>query len=376
MASRKLSVFIGCSEEALPIAKAIQAELESWCRAQIWTQGQTPSATIIENLEANLSKHDAAIVILTPDDVTKKRGYLKASARDNVIFELGLFMGALGRERTFIVLPETIDLRLPTDLDGIISATYDPDHTPLQASIGPACSRVEEALGTAGPRARSRSPADFEEILVSLSTNGAVEVDKLLKQMRKLTFQRNVIRRNWTIHLDYDVSDRASGIIRESILWDYELCNLLKRPVDVPIKLTMLDDPEQHKLVEMSIQDEDGLSLALLDSGAKQEVSGGWLTKRTKRQLEPNITYHIRMRFEVNYPVSAQKPYVHNSFASSDGTIGARLTANVPEGYQIDVLGVTEVTPGKAGAQRVFVFREPLLPEQIIEYVFQEEKAQ
>jgi predicted nucleotide-binding protein with TIR-like domain len=36
--------------------------------------------------------------------------------RDNIVFELGLFMGRLGRERTFIVRPASGPLKIPSDL--------------------------------------------------------------------------------------------------------------------------------------------------------------------------------------------------------------------------------------------------------------------
>jgi predicted nucleotide-binding protein len=46
---------------------------------------------------------DFAAFVVTADDVTASRGRRKASPRDNVVFEIGLFMGAIGRERTFVV---------------------------------------------------------------------------------------------------------------------------------------------------------------------------------------------------------------------------------------------------------------------------------
>src|SRR5262249_46203633 len=54
------------------------------------------------------------------DDFTKSRGVETKSPRDNLIFELGLFMGALGRRRAFpIVAPgKNTAVKLPSDLLG------------------------------------------------------------------------------------------------------------------------------------------------------------------------------------------------------------------------------------------------------------------
>ena len=44
-----------------------------------------------------LDQFDFAVMILSPDDMTESRDQSYASPRDNVLFELGLFMGRLGR---------------------------------------------------------------------------------------------------------------------------------------------------------------------------------------------------------------------------------------------------------------------------------------
>jgi predicted nucleotide-binding protein len=96
-------VFIGSSTEGLAIAEAIQLGLDSVAECTLWTQAtfQLGQATIESVVDASLS-FDFAILVLTPDDSTDKRGNIAASPRDNILFELGLFTGTLGRARTFI----------------------------------------------------------------------------------------------------------------------------------------------------------------------------------------------------------------------------------------------------------------------------------
>ena len=61
------------------------------------------SSGTLETLVSESKSYQFAILVLTPDDVVVKRGETTMAARDNVLFELGLFMGKLGREHTFIV---------------------------------------------------------------------------------------------------------------------------------------------------------------------------------------------------------------------------------------------------------------------------------
>jgi hypothetical protein len=75
--------------------------------------------------------------------------------RDNVVFELGLFVGGIGRDRTFIVVPDnTPDLRLPSDLAGVTVGTYETSRTDkkLRAALGPFCAEVREEINRRGIR--------------------------------------------------------------------------------------------------------------------------------------------------------------------------------------------------------------------------------
>ena len=64
-----------------------------------------PSAFPIESLEQVLRTVDFAALVLSPDDTVVSRGTTTDAPRDNIIFELGLFMGVLGHFRTFSNLP-------------------------------------------------------------------------------------------------------------------------------------------------------------------------------------------------------------------------------------------------------------------------------
>jgi Predicted nucleotide-binding protein containing TIR-like domain len=154
--NQRASVFVGSCSEGLLVAKAIQKALDSIADVNLWSQGIfAPSYSYLESLIKALETTDFAVLVLTPDDLTQSRDHEAVSPRDNVIFELGLFMGRLGRDRCFFVFDRTKDLKLPTDLLGVAAATYHPhDSGNIHAAIGPACTLIEEKIQALGQRPR------------------------------------------------------------------------------------------------------------------------------------------------------------------------------------------------------------------------------
>ena len=120
------AIFIGSSSEGLAVAEAIHRYLLRYPFVpRLWSEGVFEcSSTTIEDLMRMTRETDFAVIVLTPDDVVKSRGRRKVSPRDNVIFELGLFMGALARNRTYIVIPKGLDIKIPTDLLGVTCLEY------------------------------------------------------------------------------------------------------------------------------------------------------------------------------------------------------------------------------------------------------------
>jgi hypothetical protein len=151
---RRPYVFVGSSVEGLDIAQAIQANLDFACETHIWSQGLFGlSEGTLETLVNSLERFDFAILALTGDDLTLSRGSEQRSARDNVLFETGLFVGGLGKERVFLVADRSAELKLPSDLAGITPATFNPPTSgTVQSALGAACTAIETQIRKLGLR--------------------------------------------------------------------------------------------------------------------------------------------------------------------------------------------------------------------------------
>lgn len=122
-------VFIGSSSAALGLARDIGVELVKGgeIEVQVWDEGILQSGDILlDGLLGFVNLFDFAVLVLSADDLTTSKGKRTESPRDNVVFELGMFMGVLGRRRAFpiIAFGETGDLKLPSDLDGFLSTRF------------------------------------------------------------------------------------------------------------------------------------------------------------------------------------------------------------------------------------------------------------
>ncbi|HEX8914714.1 MAG TPA: TIR domain-containing protein [Humisphaera sp.] len=121
----KPALFIGSSVEGLKYARALEQQLQHHVEVTIWKDGVFGlGGGTLESLVDALPRFDFAALVLTPDDLTDSRNKSQPSARDNVIFELGLFMGRLGRFRTFIIYNQDANLKLPSDLAGVTPAKF------------------------------------------------------------------------------------------------------------------------------------------------------------------------------------------------------------------------------------------------------------
>ena len=149
----KPKVFVASSVEGLDIAYPLQVNLQHDADITVWSQGVfSLSTTPIDSITEALKSSDFGIFVFSPDDEIKMRGHVSDTVRDNVIFELGLFIGKLGKRRCFIVMPDNIDFHIPTDLVGVTPAKYsgERDKSEIAAALGPACHEIRHAMKLQG----------------------------------------------------------------------------------------------------------------------------------------------------------------------------------------------------------------------------------
>lgn len=149
----KPKVFVASSVEGLDLAYPLQVNLQHDADITVWSQGVFAlSVTPLDSITEALNSSDFGIFVFSPDDETTMRGNVTGTVRDNVIFELGLFIGVLGKRRCFIVMPDNVNLHIPTDLLGVTPAKYsrERDRSEIAAALGPACHEIRQAMKLQG----------------------------------------------------------------------------------------------------------------------------------------------------------------------------------------------------------------------------------
>lgn len=224
--TRRPRVFIGSSVEQLPAAKALQALLDHTCEATVWAYGVFEvGGTTVPSLEKQASDSDFAVLVVDADDVTMTRSSERQTTRDNVVFELGLFVGALGHERCFMVHDRTKTPDLPTDLLGVTPAKYRPHaNGNWQSTLGAAATEIETQIENAGLRANRLSDQKQRETemagLLSSLNKTQEEKDEALRKLEALQGQFDALSRakskeeRLEATLPPDEEDRFTSLVR------------------------------------------------------------------------------------------------------------------------------------------------------------------
>lgn len=131
----KPRIFVGSSKEGVAIARQVKKELSRVADCEIWENQFELGNSALEDLVKNLSLYDYGVLVATGDDSTRSRRILKLAPRDNIIFEFGLFVGRLGREKTFLMVESGI--KIPSDLNGITLPFFSGSRVKQKNQISP-----------------------------------------------------------------------------------------------------------------------------------------------------------------------------------------------------------------------------------------------
>ncbi len=146
----KPRIFLGSSGQQATLLEAITRGLEDIADVEPWTTTFNPGRSTLDRLVELSQEVDFAAFVFAQDDWTTTDASQsgQASPRDNVVFEAGLFGGALGIRRTFIL--HANGSKLPTDLLGLTSVRYDPDTS--EADAREINEKLRRAIETEGRR--------------------------------------------------------------------------------------------------------------------------------------------------------------------------------------------------------------------------------
>src|ERR1041384_2443073 len=130
----KPRIFLGSSGKQEKLLQALTRGLADVAHVVPWTTSFNPGTSTLERLLELTHEVDFAAFIFAQDDWTAANvsapprpgaaagPAARASPRDNVVFEAGLFGGVLGMRRTFIL--HASGAKLPSDLLGLTCVLY------------------------------------------------------------------------------------------------------------------------------------------------------------------------------------------------------------------------------------------------------------
>ena len=122
----KRRLFIGSSGKNLHIARLIKKHIDAacsdWLDVQVWALSDVfeLGKGTLESLVKASHEYDYGVFVAAKDDMLWKKWIPRWMARDNVLFEAGLFIGSLGLNRAFMVT----NVSLPSDFDGVTTIRF------------------------------------------------------------------------------------------------------------------------------------------------------------------------------------------------------------------------------------------------------------
>lgn len=198
-------LFIGSSIEGKQIAEDLEQSLGSAVHPVRWDEDVfDPGSFTLDALLGKAAEVDFAILVATPDDTTTKRGTANPAARDNIILEFGMFVGALGRDRSFILAAGEIGL--PSDLLGLTRLPYRDDVNGGLPAVRGAAYQAKQVIKKLGRRAAApQTPRPYQ------SSTGSTAGDSRLLERELTKLKADALEQGWVVKADSDSTLRLKS---------------------------------------------------------------------------------------------------------------------------------------------------------------------
>ena len=194
----KPRIFLGSSGKQGRLLKSLTRGLATVAEVVPWTTSFNPGTSTLERLGELTREVDFAAFVFAQDDWTAptpgdpgKEVPGQASPRDNVVFEAGLFGGALGMRRTFIL--HANGAKLPTDLLGLTCVRYAETLTPTELKT--VNQKLRKAIEAEGRLARIEG--DWWQYSLTVRTEDEPSAISLLRISRDRSGGLEVQGRSW-----------------------------------------------------------------------------------------------------------------------------------------------------------------------------------
>lgn len=216
----KPRIFIGSSTEGLNVADRVKRFFESEYDCYIWTDEIFQfNEGFLETLLKSASLFDFGFMVFSADDISRIKHKEYDTARDNVLFEYGLFLGRIGIDRAYILCEKGV--KIPTDFSGITIASYEVDEgaptESLEKSLSKLKKKVDEKvhLGHLGLLPSTVIAISYFENFIKLVTDYVINnVDNLL--IGGNTYSTAKIRIVIPNNLDADMKRHATMYFRKT----------------------------------------------------------------------------------------------------------------------------------------------------------------
>lgn len=145
MIDLKPKIFIGSSTLGVSVAEKVKKHLSTIGDCYVWNEPNVwePNRSTFENLLRMVSFFDFGVFVATADDLTLTNDKIVIEPRDNVILEMALFCGAMGRDKSFLLVEEGI--KPPSDFNGIYMPRFNKlDDSTIKTACDEYASKIEE----------------------------------------------------------------------------------------------------------------------------------------------------------------------------------------------------------------------------------------